>query len=341
LRRTLVLAGAVAAAVLLGGCGHTTPITSGTATPAPPFKPLVSNEYPIPTANSKPAGITTTSTALWFTEELGNKIGTIGSSATITEYPVPTANAEPLNIVVGIDGNLWFTEFAAAQIGRVTTSGASFVECALPPQNGGPKPTPFGIAAGPDGALYVTDPASNGIWRVTTGCTASFYSLATANAGPESITVGPNGALWFVETNVDKVAELVPGAPAGTVPSEFPVSTGAGLGVIVSGSDNALWFTETKTAKLGRMLTTGALASETPLTGVQTPYGLTLAPNGNFYIGDQTGSTIAQYVTTTGVTTTYPTKSPNAGPFWLTIGFDRQVYFTAQNANTIGQFKYF
>ncbi len=340
MRRTLVFAGAVAAALVLGGCGHTTPITSGTPSPAPSFSPRVSAEYTIPTANSKPAGITTASTALWFTEEAGNKIGTLGESAKLSEYPVPTKNAEPLNIVLGTDGNLWFTEFGASQIGRVSTSGTSFVECVLPSQNG-QAPTPFGIAAGPDGALYATDPASNGIWRVTTACTATFYSLASADAGPESITVGPNGALWFVETNVDKVATIVAGAATGTVPLEYPVSTGAGLGVIISGTDNALWFTETKSVKLGRMLTNGQVTMEKALTGVQKPYGLTLAPNGNFYIGDQTASTIVQYVTATGAVSSYPTKTPDAGPFWLTIGPDSEVYFTEQAANKIGQFRYF
>ena len=340
MNRTLVFAGAVAAALVLGGCGHTAPITSGTATPPPPYKPNVSAEYPVPTANSKPAGITKTTTALWFTEEAGNKIGTLSQTATITEYPVPTAHAQPLNIVLGTDGNLWFTEYGAAQIGKVSTSGAAFVECVLPSQNG-QAPTPYGIAAGPDGALYATDPASNGVWRVTTGCTATFYSLATADAGPQSIAVGPNGALWFVETNVDKIGELFPGAAAGTVPTEFPVTHGAGLGVIVSGADNALWFTETKSDKLGRMLTTGVLASETPLTGVKSPYGLVLAPDGNFYIGDQTASTIVQYLASTGAVSSYATKTADAGPFWLTIGPDNEVYFTEQTANKVGQFLYF
>jgi virginiamycin B lyase len=89
------------------------------------------------------------------------------------------------------------------------------------------------------------------------------------------------------------------------------------------------------------MLTTGALGSETPLTGVGSPYGLVLGPDGNFYLGDQTKSAIVQYVTATGAINSYPTKTANAGPFWLTIGPDNEVYFTEQTANQIGQFLYF
>ena len=333
-------AGAVAAALVLGGCGNTTPITSGTATPAPPYVPNVSAEYPALTSGSQPSGITKTATSLWFTEEASDKIGELDETAKISEFPVPTANAKPLSIALGQDGNLWFTEYGAAQVGRVTTNGEAFVECVLPTQNG-KTPTPYGIVSGPDGNLWVTDPASNGLWRVTTTCGASFFPLATANAGPESITVGPNGALWFTEVTANQIGELYPSQAGGTRPTEFPVTAGAGLGVIVSGNDNALWFTETLSGKLGRMLTTGQLASSITLTGVAAPYGLVLAPDGNFYVGDQTGSKVAQVIVSSGAVTTYPTKTPNAGVDQLTMGPDNEVYFTEQTANNVGQFRYF
>jgi virginiamycin B lyase len=341
LKHTLVLAGAVAAAFALGGCGHTTPITSGTATPSPTYSPNVSSEYPIPTAASKPAGITRTTTALWFAEEAANKVGVLTQNATIADYPLPYPNSQPLNITVAEDGNLWLTEFGGGKIAKFDTTALAFTECTLPLQTSA-TPTPYGIAAAGDGNLWVTDPASNGIWRVQPGCGSfAFFPLATANAGPESITPGPNGALWFVESNVDKVGVIAFTANPGTPPTEYPVTAGAGLGVIVEGSDNALWFTETKSDKLGRMLTTGQLASETALTGVGSPYGLVSAPDGNFYIGDQTKSAIAQFVTATGAVNVYPTKTANSGPFWLTIGPDNEVYFTEQTANQIGQFLYF
>jgi virginiamycin B lyase len=154
--------------------------------------------------------------------------------------------------------------------------------------------------------------------------------------------VGPNGALWFTEYNVDQIGEIFTSAAPGSSPTEFKVSTGAGLGAIVSGSDNALWFTETKSDKLGRMLTTGQLSSETPLTGVGSPYGLVQGPSdGDFFIADQTKSQIVQFVPSTAAISLYPTKTANAGPFWMTIGPDNEVYFTEQTANNVGQFKYF
>jgi virginiamycin B lyase len=341
LKNTLVLAGALAAALLLGGCGHTNPVTSGSPSPAPPIVPNVSSEYAIPTANSQPAGITKSSSALFFTEKAANKIGVLNQAATITEYPIPTANSQPLNVTLGQDGNIWLTEFAGGKIAQFNLSTAGFTECTLPIQVGTTQPTPFGIAAGPDGNLWVTDPASNGIWRVAPGCGSyGFFPLTTANAAPQNITVGPNGALWFTEYNVDQIGEIFTSAAVGSSPTEFKVSTGAGLGVITSGADSAIWFTETKSVKIGRMLTTGTLSSETALTGAGQPYGLVNAPDGNFYIGDQTKSTIIQFNPTSGAINTYPTKTANAGPFWLTMGPDNLIYFTQQTANSIAQFTY-
>ena len=41
----------------------------------------------------------------------------------LTEFPVPTANAFPYGIAAGPDGNLWFAEFNANRIGRITWAG--------------------------------------------------------------------------------------------------------------------------------------------------------------------------------------------------------------------------
>ena len=69
-------------------------------------------EFPVPTANADPYGITAGPDGnLWFTEYGGSKIGMINPTThAITEFPVPTANAGLDGITAGPDGNLWFTE---------------------------------------------------------------------------------------------------------------------------------------------------------------------------------------------------------------------------------------
>ena len=85
--------------------------------------------------------------------------------ASVTEYPVPgigKSSGDPGQIVVGPDGNLWFTDASNPQIDEVTTSGKVTVYpyTSLSSANG--------ITNGPDGALWFTDQSTNKIGRITT-----------------------------------------------------------------------------------------------------------------------------------------------------------------------------
>ena len=77
-------------------------------------------EYPIPTPDSAPVGITKGPDGnLWFTEYQTSKIGRITVTGTITEFSLPNGG-QPDQIITGPDGNLWFTEFSGNKIGRLT-----------------------------------------------------------------------------------------------------------------------------------------------------------------------------------------------------------------------------
>ena len=89
-------------------------------------------EFPIPTADCFPQGITTGPDGnLWFTEYNVNKIGRITTAGVITEFPLPTAGSFPQGITTGPDGNLWFTEYYD-KIGRLNLTtpqtGAGWVK---------------------------------------------------------------------------------------------------------------------------------------------------------------------------------------------------------------------
>ena len=60
---------------------------------------------------------------MWFTEPNGGRIGRITTAGVVTEFTAGiTPGSFPFNIVAGPDGNMWFTEYAAAgnRIGRIT-----------------------------------------------------------------------------------------------------------------------------------------------------------------------------------------------------------------------------
>jgi virginiamycin B lyase len=161
----------------------------------------VTREYPVPTADSEPTGITPgPDGALWFTENFGSphNIGRITTAGVITEYSDTTFGG-PLWIVAGPDGALWFTEENAdpQQIGRITTANA-FTEY--------PVPTPccdvVGITLGPDGALWFAEQTAGNIGRITTTGAVTEYPLPSLS-GPYGMTAGPNGATARRRSAVD------------------------------------------------------------------------------------------------------------------------------------------
>jgi hypothetical protein len=118
------------------------------------------DEFPTPTSDSNPEGITAGPDGyLWFTELFAKQIGRLNpASGTVDEFPIPTATSEPEGITVGPDGNLWFTELIPNRIGEITTAGFFVAEFTIPSNKRG-----FGITTGPHSTLAFTEPDGNKI----------------------------------------------------------------------------------------------------------------------------------------------------------------------------------
>jgi virginiamycin B lyase len=86
---------------------------------------------------------------LWFTQfnaisQTIYEISNVTLGGTITQYDTPTTNAGPGSPILAGDGNVWFTEAYAAQLGRITPSGR-ITEFPLP-QGSAQFPTaPYGL----------------------------------------------------------------------------------------------------------------------------------------------------------------------------------------------------
>jgi virginiamycin B lyase len=92
-----------------------------------------------------------------------NAVGRINATTfSIDEFTVPTPASGPNAIALGPDGNLWFTESNANQIGRVTATGA-FTEFAVPTANASPQ----SITAGPDGNVWFTEWKGLNVGRIS------------------------------------------------------------------------------------------------------------------------------------------------------------------------------
>jgi virginiamycin B lyase len=230
----------------------------------------VISEFPLP-PNRNPNAITAGPGGLiWFTEngEEENekkehvRVGRIGRISTAGGVPsetiIPTSTGEPMGITEGPDGNIWFTERAAGNVGRMIGNEISEFHV-----NGGGGPS--GITVGPNGELWFTLEYGDKIGRITTsGTPITQTQLPTPNSRPNQIALGPDGALWFTENGSHKViiegkeeerefsriGRITPGEEIGEYPTEIPESGPAG---IATGADGNLWFAEARRNDIGRI----------------------------------------------------------------------------------------
>jgi hypothetical protein len=157
----------------------------------------------------------------------------------VTEFPLPIPNSAPLFITTGADGNLWFTEGNADQIGRITPAGV-LTEFPLTLNS-----LPRGITAGPDGNLWFTEFLNEKIGQMTTGG-ALLHEFPVS--GSEDIEVGPDGSLWFTDVSANKIGRIT---TSGAISEAQLPHRALNL---TTGPDGNLWFTEFEDNRIGRLI---------------------------------------------------------------------------------------
>lgn len=120
-----------------------------------------------------------------------------------SHYRIHPVRRESQRVSAGPDGNLWFTNYGNAKIGKITTSGA-ITEYSLPYES-----QPEQITAGPDGNLWFTDGGTAKIGRITTSGTITEYALPSGSR-PGGITTGPEDNVWFVDIGSNKIGKITP-----------------------------------------------------------------------------------------------------------------------------------
>jgi streptogramin lyase len=205
-------------------------------------------EYHVPTSSSGLYNITADPHGgfPWFTETLGNNIGTLRESGLgnpiVRETAVTTSASRPWGITGGPDGSLWFTEEDGNKIGR--DAGGTITEFPVPTSESGPEQ----IASGPDGNLWFTEGSVGKIGRITTGGTITEFALPAVTS-LEGIAAGPDGAMYFADNGTGKIGRIT---TTGAI-SEFPLPAFGDPYIIVQGPDGNMWFTDRFNNEIDRM----------------------------------------------------------------------------------------
>jgi hypothetical protein len=203
-------------------------------------------EFPIPTPNASPFGITTGPDGkLWFTEDTGNKIGRFDPSThTIVETSLPNAFSFPFDITAGPDGNLWFTETGnvVKGVGMINPVTRGIVETPMT----GANSTPGFITTGPDGNLWFTEGQASrlGVLTPTLNLVATTEPPAfVAPGNPFGLTVSVTYQTGLVDAGYNGQVTLALGSNPG----------GATLGgtLTVSAKNGVATFTGLSLNKLG------------------------------------------------------------------------------------------
>jgi streptogramin lyase len=258
-----------------------------------------------------------------------------GCAGAIVQFQIaspPATASEPAgpgpwnasSIVVGSDGNLWFTEGNWSSIARITPSGSV---TQFPVPFGAGQSDPNGITAGPGGNLWFTD-FSGQVGMITTAGAVSTFSAPLES---DAIALGSDGNLW---ATVDDAATIARVSTNGVV-SDFSF-VGSNAYGIAPGPDGNLWFSSPSNNEIGQM-TTGGVVTEFPIpTASSEPMRITPGPDGNMWFTEFSANNIGR-ITMAGVVTEFPVPTAASQPYQITAGLDGNLWFTEFAGNKIAR----
>ncbi len=189
-------------------------------------------------------------------------LGQITTNGTVTEHSLSGDSlASGLEgLAAGSNGMMWFTDTNDGVIGNVTTTG---IVTAYPL----PANIDSGIngnnAVDSDGNMWFTDgPGGFGdMAKVTPSGQITEYTLPTLSDGNvvevSSISVGPDGNIWYTYSGFDSSGTGVGEITSGGVATNYPLSSeygSYGPTGITNGPDGNMWFTDDLNNGLGSIV---------------------------------------------------------------------------------------
>ncbi len=134
--------------------------------------------------------------------------------------------------------------------------------------------------------------------------------VPSVGTGPNLITRGPDGAMWFSEYSANRIGRVDDHGAVIEFPTSGPsLSAGAHPSGVAAGSDGNLWFTENGTGMIGAIdPDTGQLVGEFPIPSgaASQPEGIVSGPDGALWFTEPGGGRIGRIDPSTHAITEYP-----------------------------------
>jgi streptogramin lyase len=289
---------------------------------------IVTTQFPIPGGSSSPQGVALGGDGnLWFTESAASKIGVFNpTTGTTLDFPTPTPASQPYAITSAPDGDLWFTELETGSIGQVNPTTHAITEHPIGYTNH------FGIAADLAGNLWVANPAST-LTEYDPTTQSTTLVLIPSGFIPQSVTLGPDGNIWFTDKAPGPVSSYPEPGNVGEVnPTTHAVQESPVNFIpngIAPGPDGNLWFTSQSSGVVAsinptsHVIATYPLASGAPTTGIASGPGNVVSFGQSTMVGAMDTTThVVQYAFPTG--NHFPagfTTGPGGNPWFINTTF--------------------
>jgi virginiamycin B lyase len=268
--------------------------------------------------------------ALWFTTAgmASNEFGRITADGVVTTWPFPwTSTGDMADFTFG-GGFLWALDVHGlndSYIGQWTLTGTLLREFPVPW-------TAYAITWGPDGALWFSGAQVSGmelsvsyVARMTVHGAVTTYSLPDTSDLAGTLSVGPDGDIWFSEYPGSYVGRVT---TSGAI-TEYEVPHTENLGgpiganqTITAGPDGAIW------AIVDDVLVKVTMSGTVSVIPVASPESISTNPDGDLWLtteGPPAGSTVVR-LSTSGV----PLADYSIGdsePSVIATGSDGMIWF--------------
>ncbi len=219
---------------------------------------------------------------VFVTDNGNNRVLELAAGST-SQTVVPVAGLDrPEDIAVDDAGNLEITEPSQHRVLQLTAGSTS--PTVLPFTDLG-EPTGVAIDSsdiGNDRAVVVTDCTHNRVVALRAHSTEQTELPFSGLACPSAVTVNPNGALFVIDRDNERVLKLPWTA---TVPTALPFVVGRPDDVAVDTSGN-VYVTDSHDNRITKFVTASNTSKTLMFSGVNHPQGIDVDTAGNVYVVD-------------------------------------------------------
>jgi sugar lactone lactonase YvrE len=208
-------------------------------------------------------------------------------------------------MIIGRDGTIYYSQGGA--VGRMTPGGTADDAWSDLPGGG----TVWGLALdAANTTLFVGSPGNNAIYRIDTATGVATMHVA-ASMGPNGLTMGPDGALYYSRFNASSVWRVAtaPGSVATQV-TLTPISNANG---VAFDDDGTLLVCSYSAGTLTRLtLTAGIETGRAPVaSGLGSPDGVAVDANGDYWVTNNAAGDLLYVRSSDGMVTNVTMTTPS------------------------------